>query len=180
MQVWNALHAARWKYRMQKSRQKSPSGHHCTTLSFYIFATKARIDYRKENWLDSNISRTWPTMWRSSAYQRLRSSCSRVWGTPANFNWFRVLAALLHGSLVVGISQICDVEQRAPPIFGRAAGCHHVGHWPTFLVFSGIGCALVVWGGEGKLWIDITSTDSNSLFDCRGRFSGSSYPTKTS
>ena len=22
---------------------------------------------------------------------------SGVWGTPANFNWFRVLAALLHG-----------------------------------------------------------------------------------
>jgi len=21
----------------------------------------------------------------------------QVWGTPANFNWFRVLAALLHG-----------------------------------------------------------------------------------
>jgi len=20
-----------------------------------------------------------------------------VWGTPANFNWFRILAALLHG-----------------------------------------------------------------------------------
>ena len=33
-----------------------------------------------------------------------------VWGTPANFNEFRVLAALLHG-----------VEQRAPPTFGRAA-----------------------------------------------------------
>jgi len=29
----------------------------------------------------------------------------RVWGTPANFNGFRVLAALLHGSLVVGVSQ---------------------------------------------------------------------------
>ena len=28
-----------------------------------------------------------------------------VWGTPANFNRFRVLAALLHGSLVVGVSQ---------------------------------------------------------------------------
>jgi len=28
-----------------------------------------------------------------------------VWGTPANFNGFRVLAALLHGSQVVGISQ---------------------------------------------------------------------------
>jgi len=27
-------------------------------------------------------------------------------GTPANFNGFRVLAALLHGILVVGVSQI--------------------------------------------------------------------------
>jgi len=27
--------------------------------------------------------------------------CWRVWGTPANFNGFRVLAALLHGTLVV-------------------------------------------------------------------------------
>jgi len=29
----------------------------------------------------------------------------RVWGTPANFNGFRVLAALLHGTLAVGVSQ---------------------------------------------------------------------------
>jgi len=28
-----------------------------------------------------------------------------VWGIPANFNGFRVLTALLHGSQVVGISQ---------------------------------------------------------------------------
>jgi len=28
-----------------------------------------------------------------------------VWGTPANFNGFRVLAALLHGTPVVGVSQ---------------------------------------------------------------------------
>jgi len=28
-----------------------------------------------------------------------------VWGTPANFNGFRVLAELLHGTLVVGVSQ---------------------------------------------------------------------------
>jgi len=28
-----------------------------------------------------------------------------VWGTPTNFNGFRVLAALLHGSQVVSISQ---------------------------------------------------------------------------
>jgi len=30
---------------------------------------------------------------------------SLVWGTPANFNWFRVLAALLHGTRVLGVSQ---------------------------------------------------------------------------
>jgi len=42
--------------------------------------------------------------------------CWRVWGTPANFNGFHVLAALLHDTLVVGVS----LEQRAPPIFVRA------------------------------------------------------------
>jgi len=36
------------KYRTQKWRKKSPSGHHWTTLSGYIFATEARIDNRKK------------------------------------------------------------------------------------------------------------------------------------
>jgi len=30
---------------------------------------------------------------------------SGVWGTRANFNGFRILAALLHGSQVVSVSQ---------------------------------------------------------------------------
>ena len=42
---------------------------------------------------------------------------SLVWGTPANFNGFLVLAALLHGTS----AKLCGVEQRAPTIFGRAA-----------------------------------------------------------
>jgi len=29
---------------------------------------------------------------------------SLVWGTPANFNGSRVLATLLHGTLVLGVS----------------------------------------------------------------------------
>jgi len=44
-------------------------------------------------------------------------------GTPANFTVFRVLAALLHGIVVVGVSQTCSVFQQ---------GGHPVGHWPTF------------------------------------------------
>ena len=35
---------------------------------------------------------------------------SLVWGTPANFNGFRVTA-----------QPDCGVEQRAPPVLGRAA-----------------------------------------------------------
>ena len=97
MQVWNLLHAARWKHRTQKSRQKSPSGHHRTTLSGYIFATKAHIDNRKKSLLSSNMSSTCPPQYGelrlTSGWDRLTSL-----GTPAHFNWFRVLAALLHGS----------------------------------------------------------------------------------
>jgi len=38
--------------------------------------------------------------------------CWRVWRTPANFNGFRVLAALLHGTLVVGVSQTAAFNGR--------------------------------------------------------------------
>jgi len=39
MQVWNVLHAARWKYRTQKIAKKSPSAHHrtiCRAISSQI------------------------------------------------------------------------------------------------------------------------------------------------
>jgi len=42
------LHGARCKYMTQKVVKKSPSVHHGTTLSGYIFATKARIDNQKK------------------------------------------------------------------------------------------------------------------------------------
>ena len=66
MQVWNLLHAACWKCRTQKSRQKSPSGHHRTTLSGYIFATKARIDNRKKIFMQRYV------LHMSSQYGELR------------------------------------------------------------------------------------------------------------
>jgi len=46
-----------------------------------------------------------------------------VWGTPAHFNGFRVLAALLHDTQVLGVSTLCGVGEGAtmPPIFDRAA-----------------------------------------------------------
>jgi len=87
-----------------KNGQKSPSGHHRTTLSGYVFATKARIDNRKKNLLSSNISSRCPH--NMVNFGLLVAEIDPVvWGTPANFNGFRVLAALLHGSQVVSVSQ---------------------------------------------------------------------------
>jgi len=53
-----------------------------------------------------------------------------VWGTPANLNGFRVLAALLHSSQVVGASQTLR-RWTEGATYVRQDG-HHVGHWPTF------------------------------------------------
>ena len=103
MQVWNMLQAARWTYSTQKLAKKSPSGHHHTTLSSFIFSTKACIDNWK-NLLNSNISPTRP--YNMVNFGLLAAEIrSLVWGTPAHFNGFRVLAALLHGTLVVGVSE---------------------------------------------------------------------------
>ena len=57
----------------------------------------------------------------------------QVWGTPANFNGFRALTALLHITLVVGVSQTLRRGTEGATYIRQ--GDHHVGHWPTFLVF---------------------------------------------
>ena len=58
--------------------------------------------------------------------------CCQVWGIPANFNGFRVLASLLHGTLVLDCSQTLP-RSTEDATYIRQGG-HHVGHWPTFLV----------------------------------------------
>jgi len=58
---------------------------------------------------------------------------SGVWGIPTNLNGFRILAALLHGNLVVGVSQTLRRWTEGATCIRQ--GGHHVGHWPTFLVY---------------------------------------------
>jgi len=109
--------------------KKSLSMHNRTILSGYMFATKAGIDNWKKNLLSRNIS----------------SRCSHnmvnfgpltaeigpvVWGTPANFNGFSVLAALLHGTLVVGVRQTLQRWTEGATYIRQ--GGHDVWHWPTF------------------------------------------------
>jgi len=104
------------------------------TLSGCIFAAEACIDNRKKNLL--NID-TFPTCPHNMVNFGLLAAeiLWPVWGTPANFNGFHVLAALLHGTLVVGVTKFCGVEQRAPPIFGRATITLGIGPHSSFVLF---------------------------------------------
>ena len=130
MQVWNVLHAVCWKCRTQKIAKNSPSAHHRTTLLGYIFATKARID----SWKKLVKQQYLPYM--ALQYGELRPTsgeiCWRVWGTTANFNGFHVLAALLHGSIVVGVSQ--TLGRWTEGVTYIRQGGYYVGRWPTFLI----------------------------------------------
>ena len=63
-------------------------------MSGCIFPTKACIDNRKENLLNTNISSTCcNNMVNGPLVAKIGLP---VWGTPANFNGFRVLASLLY------------------------------------------------------------------------------------
>ena len=87
--TWLAENAGR-----KKITKNSPSVHHGTSLSGYIFAAKAHIDNRKKNLLSSNISSTCPH--NMVNFGPLAAEIVPVvWGTPANFNGFCVLASLL-------------------------------------------------------------------------------------
>jgi len=132
MQVWNVLHAARWKCRMQKSRQKMPSGHHRTTLSGYIFATKPLIDNRKKHVKQQYL----PHM--SLQYGELRPTSG--WdhfgslGHPSYFQQLPRLGSVTARHVVVGVSQTLRRWTQGATYVRQ--GDHHVGHWPTFLVVS--------------------------------------------
>jgi len=130
MQVRNVLRMACLKCRTQKIAKNLPSGHHHTTLSGYIFATKARIDNQKKNLLSSRISSTCPH--NMVNFGPLASEIGPVvWGTPANLNGFRFLAALLHGTVVAGVSHTVRHWTEGATYIWQSG--HHVGHWPTFL-----------------------------------------------
>ena len=71
--------------------------HNC--IGLYLRNEGTYIDNRKKNLLNSNISSTCPDNMENFGLVAAEIG-PVVWGTPANFNGFRVLAALLHGSQV--------------------------------------------------------------------------------
>jgi len=130
MQVWNVLQAARCKYRMQKVAKNR----HLGTIAQLCRAVSSQLRHIStigKKLLNNNISSTCQNM---VIFRPLTAEIRwRVWGTPTNFNGFRVFAALLHGTLVVGVSQTLRRWTEGATYIRQ--GGHHVGHWPTFLVF---------------------------------------------
>jgi len=60
---------------------------------------------------------------------------SLVWGTPANFNGFGVLATLLHGTLVVGVSQALRRSTEGATYIRQAAITLGIGPHSSFSLF---------------------------------------------
>jgi len=103
MQVWNVLHAARWKCRPKTS----PKICHLCTIAQLCRAIASQLRH---------VS----TIGKKRVKQQYLPTCPynmvnfgliaaeivlSVWGTPANFSGFCVWAALLHGTLVLGVSK---------------------------------------------------------------------------
>ena len=160
--------------------KNSPSGHHRTTLSGYIFAIKAHIDNQKKIVKQQYISST--CLHNTANFGPLKAEIDLpVSGTPANLASFTaatsltrsqpnfarslsvywagtlyihfgaplrnfatckihfaskfflrspILAALLHGTRAVGVSQA--LRRSAEGATYIRQGGHHVGHPPTF------------------------------------------------
>ena len=105
-------------------RKNSPSAHHPTILSGYIFATEACIDNRKKNLLNSNISSTCPH--NKTNFGSLTVEIGwRLLNTTANLNGFCVLDSLLHQRRSTEVNQldfrdlINSIQQRAPTMMAR-------------------------------------------------------------
>jgi len=125
--------AARGSLEIQNAKmtQKSPSAHYRTTLSSYVFATKACIDNWK-NWLNSNISSR--CRHNRVNFGPLTAEIDwRVWGTPENFNGFGMLASLLQRR------RSWEANQTLHTIFGRLLGWYTIYvHFRALLHHDGI------------------------------------------
>jgi len=129
MQVWNG------SLKIQHAK-KSPESRHLGTITQFSRAISSQLRHVStigKNLLSINISSTCPHDMVNFG-PLAAEICWRVWGTPANFNWFRVLAALLHGIPVMGVSQTLRRWTEGATYIRQ--GGRHVGHWPTFLSYT--------------------------------------------
>ena len=125
-------------------RKKSPSAHHRTTLSGYIFGTKACINNRKKLVKQQYLLHMFTPANMVNFGLLTAEICWRVWGTPTNFNGFRVLAALLHRS-----SSGCQPNFAA---FNRGRHLCSAGR-PSYWALAHISSLYVNWTINAKLYL---------------------------
>jgi len=124
------LQGACCKYRTQKVVKKSPSGHHRTTLSGYIFATKAHID---------NISST-----RSHNlvnFGPLAAEMSGSLGHPCKFQRVSRLGSVTIRHSSIGVSQTAAFTRgRHLYLAGRPSrwALAHIGSRPSDHYFCSV------------------------------------------
>jgi len=137
MQVWNVLHGARCKYRTQKVVKKSPSGHHAQLCRAISLQLRHVSTIGKK--LSSNISST-----RSHNMVKFRPSSgwdrSGSLGHPCKFQRVSHLGSVTARHSSNGRAKLCSVEQRAPPIFDRAAITLSIGPHSSFSYYSVLKC----------------------------------------
>ena len=136
MQVWNKC-AACGSLEVQDPKNRKKIRHLSTIAQLHrpISLQLRHVSIIVKNLLNGNISSTCPHNMMNFG-PLVAEICWRVWGTrtPANFNG--VLGALLHSTLVVGVSQTL-LRWTEDATYIRQGG-HHVGHWPTFLLVTAI------------------------------------------
>ena len=138
------LHAARWKYGTQKNCQKFT----IAQLRPAVFLQLRCVLTIGKNLLNSNIASTCPHN-MANFVPLMAEIGSGVWGTPANFNGFHVLASLLQRF------RSPDRSTKLCTMFGRLLGCC------TMYTFS---AALLFWRTSSTCKLQFASNSCVLLY----------------
>jgi len=149
MQVWNVLRAARWKCRTQKKSRKNRHlgtiAQLCRAISLLYLRHISTIG--KKTLLNSNTSPTRPH----------NMNTVRWFGAPVQIStgfasWQRSCTVIQQWAS----AKLCGVEQRAPPIFGRATITLGIGPHSSFLWFQREGLS-EYWKFALQLWLKLNN-----------------------
>jgi len=128
MQVWSVLHAARWKYRMQKNRHLGGTiAQLCRAISSQLrHLSTIGIKLVKQQYV-LQMSPQYGELLPTTGWDRFVSL-----GHPTKFQLVSRLGSVTARHVVVGVSQTLRRWTEGATYVRQSD--HHVRHWPTFLV----------------------------------------------
>jgi len=138
MQVWNVLHAARWKCRTQKIVKNLPSrtiAQLCRAISLQLRHVSTIGKTVKQQYL-LHMSSQYGELRPTGGWDRSGSFLAPQLISTAFASWQRYCTALEQRAR----AKLCGVEHRAPPIFGRATITLGIGPHSSFIKIFIICC----------------------------------------